>query len=101
VVIDKLPFPVPTDPIVQARSELVGESAAFAEVSIPVAAVGLAQGAGRLLRTVTDRGVVVVLDSRLAEAGYRRRILDRLPPFRRTRDPEDVRRFVESLELDG
>ena len=101
VVIDKLPFPVPSDPIVQARGELVGEARAFAEVSVPAAAVGLAQGAGRLLRTVSDRGIVVVLDPRLAEAGYRRRILDRLPAFRRTRDREDVRRFVEQLDLDA
>jgi len=97
VVIDKLPFPVPSDPIVQARSERVGADAAFGEVSIPAAAIGLAQGAGRLLRTTTDRGVVVVLDSRLAEARYRRRILDRLPPFRRTREPDDVVDFVSAL----
>jgi ATP-dependent DNA helicase DinG len=55
--------------------------------------VRLAQGAGRLIRTATDRGVVAVLDPRLAESDYRRRILDRLPPMRRTRDRADVTAF--------
>lgn len=92
VVLDHLPFARPDDPMAQARRERAGP-AAFATVDLPLAAVRLAQGAGRLIRTATDRGVVAVLDPRLAEADYRRRILDALPPMRRTRDREDVTAF--------
>jgi ATP-dependent DNA helicase DinG len=100
VVIDKLPFPVPTDPIVEARSELVGEGRAFAEVSLPAAGLQLAQGVGRLVRTSTDRGVVAVCDPRLAESGYRERLLAMLPPMRRMRNRAAVDRFIDRLALD-
>lgn len=99
VVVDKLPFPVPTDPIVEARCDMVGDERAFSEVSVPAAGIQLAQGVGRLIRTATDRGVVAVLDPRLAEAGYRRRILDRLPRMRRTRERADLDDFVAGLDL--
>lgn len=99
VVVDKIPFPVPTDPIVEARCDLVGDARAFEEVSVPAAGMQLAQGVGRLIRTATDRGVVAVLDPRLAEARYRRRILDLLPRMRRTRDSSDLDAFIASLEL--
>jgi len=99
VILDKIPFPVPTDPIVQARCEVVGD-AAFMEVSVPAAGMQLAQGAGRLIRTATDRGVVVVCDSRLAEAQYRNRILDLLPPMRRVRNREFLDQFIVDLDLD-
>ncbi len=99
VVVDKIPFPVPTDPIVEARCDLVGDARAFEEVSVPAAGMQLAQGVGRLIRTATDRGVVAVLDPRLAEARYRRRILDLLPRMRRTRDRSDLDAFVGSLQL--
>lgn len=99
VVVDKIPFPVPTDPIVEARCDLVGDARAFEEVSVPTAGMQLAQGVGRLIRTATDRGVVAVLDPRLAEARYRRRILDLLPRMRRTRDRSDLDAFIASLEL--
>ncbi len=99
VVVDRIPFPVPTDPIVEARCDLVGDARAFEEVSVPAAGMQLAQGVGRLIRTTTDRGVVAVLDPRLAEARYRRRILDLLPRMRRTRDRSDLDAFVESLDL--
>jgi ATP-dependent DNA helicase DinG len=98
VVIDKLPFPVPTDPVVEARCDAVGD-AAFAEVSVPAAGMQLAQGVGRLIRTASDRGVVAVLDPRLAEARYRKRILDLLPRMRRTRERADVDAFVAGLGL--
>jgi ATP-dependent DNA helicase DinG len=98
VVVDKLPFPVPTDPIVEARCDLVGD-AAFAEVSVPAAGMQLAQGVGRLIRTANDRGVVAVCDPRLAEARYRNRMLDLLPPMRRARNRDFVDRFIDSLEL--
>jgi ATP-dependent DNA helicase DinG len=99
VVVDKIPFPVPTDPIVEARCDLVGDQHAFAQVSVPAAGMQLAQGVGRLIRTSSDRGVVAVLDPRLAEARYRRRILDLLPRMKRTRDRADVDAFVEGLGL--
>ena len=92
VVIDRLPFPRPDDPVAQARRERAGP-AAFATVDLPLAATRLAQGAGRLIRSSTDRGVVAVLDPRLAEATYRPAILTALPPMRRTRDRADVTAF--------
>jgi len=99
VILDKIPFPVPTDPIVQARCEVIGD-AAFMEVSVPAAGMQLAQGVGRLIRTATDKGVVVVCDPRLAEARYRQQILDLLPPMRRVRNREFLDQFIRDLELD-
>lgn len=101
VVLDKIPFPVPSDPIVEARSELVGDDRAFMAVSVPAAGMQLAQGVGRLIRTATDRGVVTVCDPRLAEARYREQMLQLLPPMRRVRNRDFVDRFIASLELDG
>ena len=92
VVIDRLPFARPDDPVAEARRERAGP-AAFATVDIPHAAIRLAQGAGRLIRSATDRGVVAVLDPRLAESSYRPAILGALPPMRRTRDRADVTAF--------
>ena len=92
VVIDRIPFPVPSEPLHAARREYAeaeGEDA-FATVDIPAAALTLAQGAGRLLRRRSDRGVVAVLDPRLATRGYRRALLKAVPPFRRTTDIEDA-----------
>ncbi len=113
MIIDKIPFPRPDDPLWQARSDAVrrrfarqsatgsadAESAssdrdagyrAFLAVQVPRAASLLAQGAGRLIRRASDRGVVAVLDPRLAEKGYRRQILDELPPMRRSRTRSEV-----------
>ncbi len=101
VVLDKIPFPVPSDPIIEARSELVGDDRAFMAVSVPAAGMQLAQGVGRLIRTATDRGVVAVCDPRLAEARYREQMLQLLPPMRRVRNRAFVDRFIESLALDG
>lgn len=99
VVVDKIPFPVPTDPIVEARCEVVGDRYAFSQVSLPAAGMQLAQGVGRLIRTSQDRGVVAVCDPRLAEAGYRTQLLDLLPPMRRARNKEWVASFIEELDL--
>ena len=99
VVIDRLPFARPDDPLAEARRERAGP-AAFAVVDVPHAAVRLAQGAGRLIRTATDRGVVAVLDPRLAEASYRPAILAALPPMRRTRDRADVIAFFEGRPIE-
>ncbi|HVL06060.1 MAG TPA: ATP-dependent DNA helicase [Acidimicrobiales bacterium] len=95
VVIDRLPFARPDDPVAEARRERAGP-AAFSVVDVPHAAIRLAQGAGRLIRSATDRGVVAVLDPRLAEASYRPAILGALPPMRRTRDRADVTAFFGS-----
>ncbi len=92
VVIDRLPFPRPDDPVIQARRERAGPNA-FNAVDLPHVATRLAQGAGRLIRSTTDRGVVAVLDRRLAESSYRPVILSALPPMRRTRDRADVTAF--------
>ncbi|MEH3087522.1 MAG: ATP-dependent DNA helicase [Xylophilus ampelinus] len=84
VVIDKLPFPPPNDPLVEARShrlERAGRSP-FNDYFVPEAAVALKQGAGRLIRRESDRGILVVCDSRLTTMGYGRRLLAGLPPMR-------------------
>ena len=83
VTIDRLPFPRPDDPLLEARRERYG-SEAFRIVDLPRAATRLAQGAGRLIRRGDDRGVVAVLDSRMAKAGYRWDLVRALPPFPRT-----------------
>ncbi len=88
VVIDRIPFPRPDDPVVSARQELIDAQggSGFAAVSVPRAALMLAQGAGRLIRTPDDRGVVAVLDSRLATTGYGARLRASLPPLWWTTD---------------
>ncbi|MDB5826367.1 MAG: helicase c2 [Variovorax sp.] len=91
VVIDKLPFPPPNDPLVEARSqrlEAQGRSA-FGDYSLPEAAVALKQGAGRLIRRETDRGVLVICDARLATMGYGRRLVAALPPMRRIESADE------------
>jgi ATP-dependent DNA helicase DinG len=92
VIIDKLPFARPTDPLAIARRERVVAAGgdAFRVVDLPRAATLLAQGAGRLIRTTSDRGVVAVLDRRLATAAYRDVLLMSMPPFRRTVDTTAV-----------
>jgi len=88
VTIDRLPFPRPDDPLLSARRDLAGRHA-FRLIDLPRAATLLAQGAGRLIRTKSDRGVVAVLDSRLAtKKSYRWDLIKSLPDFARTSDPE-------------
>jgi ATP-dependent DNA helicase DinG len=96
VVIDRLPFTRPDDPLEQARREAVERQGAdgFREVDLPAAALALAQGAGRLIRSHADRGVVAVLDRRLAASGYRTTLLEAMPPFRRVVDGEVAREFL-------
>jgi ATP-dependent DNA helicase DinG len=96
VAIDRIPFPRPDEPLTQARRDRAGD-AAFRVVDLPRAATLLAQGAGRLIRTSTDRGVVAVLDSRLASAGYKRELLAALPPMKRTRTLAEVEAFLAPL----
>ncbi|HWP18755.1 MAG TPA: ATP-dependent DNA helicase [Burkholderiaceae bacterium] len=103
VVIDKLPFPPPNDPLVEARVrklESEGRSA-FLEYFVPEAAVALKQGGGRLIRTETDRGLLVVCDPRLARMHYGRRLLAALPPMRRLASLEDALAWLDELRSRG
>jgi ATP-dependent DNA helicase DinG len=97
VTIDRLPFPRPDEPLLQARRERA-RGGAFAIVDLPRATTLLAQGAGRLIRSASDRGVVAVFDPRLATARYRWDIVNALPPMRRTRDREEVETFLRALQ---
>jgi len=97
VTIDRLPFPRPDDPVLQARRERAG-GAAFRVIDLPKAATMLAQGAGRLIRSTRDQGVVAVLDPRLATArSYRWELINSLPPMRRTRDRAEAEVFLRGL----
>jgi len=95
VIIDKLPFASPGDPVLQARLDAVRRSGGnpFMQHQVPQAAIALKQGAGRLIRDVTDRGVLVLCDPRLLKKGYGQTFLDAMPPFARTRDLEQVLAF--------
>ena len=100
VTLDRLPFPRPDDPLLQARRDRAG-TAAFSLVDLPRAATLLAQGSGRLIRNAEDRGVVAVLDPRLATASYRGVLLSTLPPMRRTVERSEVEAFLRrALEGD-
>jgi len=96
VIIDKLPFARPDDPLLEARREQVGRRA-FELIDLPRASTLLAQGAGRLIRTAEDTGVVAVLDPRLATAGYRWDLIRGLPPMRRTKDRAEVLALLGEL----
>ena len=96
VTIDRLPFPRPDDPLLEARRERYGPDA-FRLVDLPRAATRLAQGAGRLIRRGDDRGVVAVLDSRMARAGYRWDLVNTLPPFPRTADRDRAETLLRSI----
>ena len=96
VVIDKLPFPPPGDPLFEARSQRITQQgkSAFADHALPEAAVSLKQGAGRLIRSETDRGILVVCDNRLSTMSYGRRLVRGLPAMRRL---EDHAAFLDAL----
>jgi len=95
VVIDKLPFASPDDPVLQARLDAVRRAGGnpFRDWQIPAAAIALKQGAGRLIRDVHDRGVLVLCDPRLTTRAYGKLFLASLPPMPRTRELDDVQRF--------
>lgn len=99
VVIDKIPFPRPDDPLTQARRDRVEAAggSAFNAVDLPRAAMLLAQGSGRLIRNEVDRGVVAILDNRLTAKRYGIRLIRSLPPMQRTSDRERAVRFLQSL----
>ena len=93
VIIDRLPFPVPTDPLMSARREVHGKSA-FTAIDIPIVATKLAQASGRLIRTQTDMGVVAVLDPRLVTKGYGKTIVAMLPPMEFTKSNARAKEFL-------
>ena len=99
VVIDKLPFPPPGDPLVEARSQRIERSgkSAFSHYYLPEAAVALKQGAGRLIRNEADRGILVIGDTRLVTMGYGRRLLSALPPMRRLDSEADFDQAIGEL----
>jgi ATP-dependent DNA helicase DinG len=99
VIIDKLPFPPPNDPLAEARSKLLESQgrSAFKDYFLPEAAVALKQGAGRLIRRETDQGVLVVCDSRLVSMGYGRRLLRALPPMQRLASEEELMDRLEGF----
>jgi ATP-dependent DNA helicase DinG len=101
VVIDKLPFEVPSDPVVAARCERLEEAgeSSFMRYLVPAAALSLKQGFGRLIRTTQDRGVVAILDSRIRRKGYGKVFMRSLPPARVCDTLDEVRALLVSSEL--
>ncbi|MFV0662450.1 ATP-dependent DNA helicase [Denitromonas sp.] len=99
VVIDKLPFAPPDDPVLAARIEHLREAGVnpFMTYQLPRAVINVKQGAGRLIRTEQDRGVLAVCDPRMIDKPYGKRVWRSLPPMRRTRVPEEVEAFLATL----
>jgi ATP-dependent DNA helicase DinG len=99
VIIDKLPFPPPGDPLVEARCQRLESQgrSAFSDYSVPEAAVALKQGAGRLIRRESDRGILVIGDTRLVQMGYGRRLMAALPPMARITTPEEFHTVLSQM----
>jgi ATP-dependent DNA helicase DinG len=99
VILDKIPFAPPTDPVVAARCARIDREggSGFAQYTVPSAAMTLKQGFGRLIRSERDGGVVAILDRRLVQRGYGRMLLASLPPARRVRDMAELKAFFGSL----
>jgi ATP-dependent DNA helicase DinG len=98
VIVDRLPFAVPTDPVVAARVRALQEDGrnAFEEYQVPEAVLALKQGFGRLIRARSDRGILAILDSRIQRMRYGRIFLESLPEYTLTRDIADVQRFMRN-----
>ena len=99
VVIDKLPFPPPNDPVLKAQSDRLvtrGQDP-FEALFLTEAAVALQQGAGRLIRSEEDHGLLVITDPRLSNAGYGRKLLASLPPMPRLESEDEVRQWLKCL----
>ena len=99
VVIDKLPFPPPGDPLAEARIQRIEKAGgkAFKDYALAEAAMSLKQGAGRLIRRESDRGILVVGDVRLVKMGYGKRLLAALPPMRMLVSPQDFDEALQAL----
>ena len=97
VIIDRLPFAVPSDPVIAARVEAIRQNGgnAFYDYQVPQAALALKQGFGRLIRGTTDRGVLVLLDNRITRLPYGRVFFESLPPYRLTGKLEDIQKFFD------
>jgi ATP-dependent DNA helicase DinG len=102
VVLDKIPFAVPSDPVVAARCARIEAEGGnpFTQYSVPSAAITLKQGFGRLIRTKKDAGLVALLDRRAVRKGYGKSLLASLPPARRVRTLDDVRMFWHDIDAD-
>jgi ATP-dependent DNA helicase DinG len=100
VIIDKLPFEVPSDPVIQARIEAIASTGGnpFFDFQIPRAILTLRQGVGRLMRTSTDWGLIAIMDVRLFSKGYGRKFLASLPPSPIVRARDAVKKFFEEHE---
>jgi len=103
VVIDKLPFAPPDEPILKARMRKALEAGEdfFSNWQLPQAAISLRQGAGRLIRSESDKGLLVVCDERLALRAYGRQLLRSLPPFPLLRNAVDAVEFLTATQADG
>ena len=103
VIIDKLPFASPDEPLLQARSEdcLLRGQDPFAKVQLPQAVITLKQGVGRLIRDVSDRGIMVICDNRLVTKPYGEVFLTSLPPMRRTRSLDEAVAFLQQIKQDS
>jgi ATP-dependent DNA helicase DinG len=100
VIIDKLPFAPPDDPILAKRLALLSQQGGnpFMDHQVPQAIIALKQGAGRLIRSENDFGVLMIGDTRLIDKPYGRRIWQSLPPMRRSREPQEVIEFLERIK---
>jgi ATP-dependent DNA helicase DinG len=100
VIIDKLPFSSPGDPVLKARLDAITERGGnpFFEHQLPTAVIALRQGIGRLIRDEADRGVLMVCDPRLLKRSYGQQFLDSVPAMKRSRDIKDVRAFFTTEE---
>jgi ATP-dependent DNA helicase DinG len=103
VIIDKLPFAVPTDPIVAARTRFIDDNGgkSFFDYSVPQAVISLKQGIGRLIRSKTDRGVIALLDPRLKTKGYGKDFLNSLPRCKITSELQDVAQIFSGGEANA
>ncbi len=99
VIIDRLPFAPPDDPVLAARIEKMNSEGrnAFMEYQVPQAVITLKQGSGRLIRDENDRGVLMICDPRMISKHYGKRIWRSLPPMKRTRDLGEVRDFYKTI----
>jgi ATP-dependent DNA helicase DinG len=102
VVLEKIPFPVPTEPVIAARSRNLEEAGGkpFVDLHLPLAKIALKQGFGRLIRTHEDRGIVALLDERVHRRGYGKDLLAALPPAGRTDDLDAVRDFWRRISAE-